>query len=63
MSKLKLNRNKFFKYTGTALLGAVAFSYFPFNMLKAKSPKEKSSLKITVNPNSIQRKSERKVNG
>lgn len=60
MGKIKLNRNKFFKYTGAALLGAVTFSYFPFNLLKAKSSQEKNSLKITVNPNSIQRKSVRK---
>ncbi|MBS1519283.1 MAG: hypothetical protein JSS91_14465 [Bacteroidetes bacterium] len=53
----KLNRKKFFVFTGLAALGIAAASVIPFNLFRSNTPKPAASLKIKENPNAVKRKS------
>ena len=56
----KMERKKFFLYSGTAIFGLLTLSKMPFNIFnsfKNKSQKKETSIKITENPNAVKRKS------
>lgn len=57
----KINRKKFFRFTGLAAAGLAAASVIPFGLFKSgsdpKSSKPTSKIKIISNPNSVKRNS------
>lgn len=57
----KINRKKFFRFTGLAAAGLAAASVIPFNFLKSasdkNSSKQVSKIKIKENPDSVKRNS------
>jgi len=62
----KINRKKFFRFTGLAAAGLAAVSVIPFGLFKLgsdhKSSKAVSKIKIVSNPNAVQRNSKQSNN-
>lgn len=62
----KIERKKFFFYSGALAFGMLAASKFPFNIFKSTqslSAGKESSIKITQNPNAVKRNSRQDNNG
>jgi len=58
----KMKRGSFFKYAGSAILGAITFVNTPFKFFQTNTPKA-ASIKITENPNAVRRTSGVSKNG
>ncbi|MFZ1321823.1 MAG: hypothetical protein WAT71_09735 [Ignavibacteria bacterium] len=62
----KINRKKFFRFTGLAAAGIAAASVIPFGLFKSgsdnKSSKPISKIKIVSNPNAVKRNSKESNN-
>lgn len=59
----KIKRKKFFLYSCVAAAGIFSVLKNPFKIISRKNPEKESSIKITQNPNAIQRKSRQVSNG
>jgi len=61
----KMKRSNFFKYAGSAVLGAVTFANMPFKSFFSDNSTgiKGASLKISENPNAVKRNSGVSKNG
>ncbi|MEP7146592.1 MAG: hypothetical protein ABI792_06245 [bacterium] len=63
MLKTKIERKKFFLYSGAFAFGIYTLLKAPFNFFPNKPALKESSIKITQNPHAIQRKPREVSNG